>query len=214
MKMTSTNNEGSQITSLWGKNFLINFLMNYTKFTILTGEFTLNKTDLSYFRSSYTESGFVWQGLLKLHLLKIPLFIPWHWNMSWVTLNTPSRIVFPFPLTAGTTGTLANYSWITDEVDWLLWGLIGPIHISYPQGHYGEQQYTCEMEEIAVPAGTYSTYNVTIESTGPPLVHELTCSYYSPEIGWMVKQYNNYQNETGKSGYTYKGELVSTTYTP
>jgi len=205
VKMTSINNKGSQITSLFG----INFLMKYTPFTKLTGEFILKKTDLSYLRISRTESGFVFQGILK-----IPLYIPWHWNMSWLEIYSPSYIVLPFPLIAGTTGTLANFSWVVHEVDWLLWGLIGPIY-PFPDdltGYSGEQHYSCEMAQISVPAGTYDAYNISIEYMGKGDLH--ICSYYTSKVGWLVKHSYNYKNATGKTGFIYKCELVSTTYTP
>jgi hypothetical protein len=199
VKMTSTNNEGSQING-WLR-------LKYTPFTKLTGEFLFRKTDLAYMRESTTEKGFViWR------IGKIGLPLPAQFRDTWGDSYTPAGIVFPFPLTAGTSGTLANNSWAGHEKSSLYWGLIKIIDSDY-SGYSGEQIYTCEMANISVPAGTYDAYNVSVESTNG-LGHSSSWSYYAPEAGWFVKQYIYDENENGKPGFGFECELVSTTYTP
>jgi len=199
VKMTSTNNEGSQING-WLR-------LKYTPFTKLTGEFTFRKTDLAYMRESYTEKGFViWR------IGKIGLPLPAQFRDTWGDSYTPAGIVFPFPLTAGTSGILANDSWVGHEKSSLYWGLIKIIDSDY-SGYSGEQNYTCEMANISVPAGTYNAYNVSIESTNG-LGHSSSWSYYAPEAGWFVKQHIYSEDENGKPGFGFECELVSTTYTP
>ena len=200
VKMTSTNNEGSQIIS--------KLRMKYTPRTKLSGEFIIKKTDLSYISYSQTEKGFVFLGTEKIYP-----FLPGQFYDTWGGRYTPLYILLPFPLTAGTNGTLANFSWVIHENSSFYWGLIKGLidHIYF--GYSGEQKYTCEMASISVPAGNYDTYNVTIEYTGSKGYTHIS-SYYSPEIGWFVEQSYDYIGEIGKPGYFYKCELVSTTYTP
>jgi hypothetical protein len=198
VKLTSTNNEGSQ--NGWIR-------LKYTLFTKLSGEFIFRKTDLAYIHDSYKEKGFV------LWLIgKIGLPIPAQFSDTWGNSYTPPAIIFPFPLTAGTNGTLPNVSYVGHEKSSLYWGLIKLIDGDY-SGYNGEQNYTCEMANITVPEGSYNSYNVSAEST-PGGGYSSSWSYYAPEVGWFVKQsiYNEDENE--RPGFIFECELVSTTYTP
>jgi len=198
VKMTSTDNEG-RLT--WGT-----MRLKFTPLTKLTGEFKLRKTDLAYVSDSYTEKGFVFT----LIWFNIPF--PAQFSDIWGSSYTPPAIVFPFPLTAGTNGTLANYSWAGHEKISLYWGLIKMFDGDL-SGYSGEQNYTCEMANITVPARTYDAYNVSAEST-PYGGYSSSWSYYAPEAGWFVKQYIYNEDKNGKPGWIFKCELVSTTYAP
>jgi hypothetical protein len=198
VKLTSTNNEGGQ------KGWI---RLKYTPFTKLSGEFIFRKTDLAYIHDSYTEKGFV------LWLIgKIGLPILAQFSDTWGNSYTPPAIIFPFPLTAGTNGTLPNVSYVGHEKSSFYWGLIKLIDGDY-SGYNAEQNYTCEMANITVPAGSYNSYNVSAEST-PGGGYSSSWSYYAPEVGWFVKQsiYNEDENE--RPGFISECELVSTTYTP
>jgi len=199
VKLTSKNNEG-RLT--WGA-----MRLKFTPLTKLTGEFIFRKTDLAYVRDSYTEKGFVFTLIGK-----IGLPFPAQFSDTWGASYTPAGIVFPFPLIAGTNGTLANHSWAGHEKSSLYWGLIKMFDGDY-SGYSGEQNYTCEMANITVPAGTYDAYNVSVESTFG-LGHSIYWSYYAPEAGWFVKQYVYNEDEFGRPGWIFECELVNTTYTP
>jgi len=197
VKMTSTDNEG-RLT--WGT-----MRLKFTPLTKLTCEFKLRKTDLACIHDSYTEKGFVFT----LIWFNIPF--PAQFSDIWGNSYTPPAIVFPFPLTAGTNGTLANYSWAGHEKISLYWGL-KMWDVDY-SGYSGDQNYTCEMANITVPAGTYDAYNVSAESTAYG-GYSSSWSYYAPQVGWWVKQYIYSEDENGRPTNGYKCELVSTTYTP
>jgi len=198
VKFTSTKNKGQLI---WGT-----MRLKFTPFTKLTGEVILRKTDLAYVSDSYTEKGFVFT------LIWFGLPFPAQFSDIWGHSYTPPGIVFPFPLIAGTNGTLPNSSYMGHEKISLYWGLIKMFDGDL-SGYFGEQNYTCEMANITVPAGTYDTYNVSAEST-PYGGYSSSWSYYAPEAGWFVKQYIYNEDENGRPGWIFECELVNTTYTP
>jgi hypothetical protein len=199
VKMSSTNNDGYQMWD-WLR-------WKYTPLTKFTIEITQRKTDLAYIRFTYTE-----KGLVLLLLGKINLPFPAQFYDTWVETNTPPLEIFPFPLIAETTGTLANYSWMVHETSSFYWGVFKKI-FDYSSFSY-VQNYTCEIANITVPAGTYNTYNVSVDSTPQGYSHFSTWSYYAHEVGWFVKQSIYNEKAPGKPGYIYNCELVSTTYTP
>jgi hypothetical protein len=200
LKMTSTNDQCRLTIGA--------FRFKFTPFTKYTKETILRKTDLAFVSDSYQEKGLVFWQITKMN---IPIPTPYSDTFE-VTYNTPSQI-FPFPLNSGTNGTLTNGSWVGHQKIALFWGLIKIVDSDF-SGYDGKQNYTCEMANISVPAGTYDAYNVSVESTFG-LGHSISWTYYSPEVGWDVKQYiDNSWDETGKPGFHYEDELVSTTYTP
>jgi hypothetical protein len=199
VKMTSTNNEGSLMIG--------RIRLKYTPFTKLTGEISIRKTDLAWISESWTEKGFV------LRLFgKIGLPFPAQFSDTWGHTYTPPLLILPFPLTAGTTGTFPNSTLEGHEKMSLYWGLIKIIDSDY-SGYSGEQNYTCEMADITVPAGNYDAYNVSVESTFGT-EQTLLWTYYAPEAGWYAKQTYYEEYDIGKPGWIFRCELVSTTYTP
>jgi|GEM_PF-1124975 len=200
LKMTSTNDNCVLTIGL--------FRMKLTHLTKWTKETILRKTDLAYVKESYQEKGLVFWLITKMN---IP--IPAQYSDTYeITYNSPG-VLFPFPMNAGTNGTLPNSSWTGHQKIALYWGLIKLIDGDFSD-YSGEQNYTCEMTNISVPTGTYDAYNVSVMSTFG-IGHSISWSYYTPEVGWIVKQYiDNSWNETGIPGVHYECELVSTTYTP
>jgi hypothetical protein len=200
VQRTSTNNEG-RVT-------LGSVHLKYTKFTRFISELTLRKTDLALVRDSSKEKGPVFLLLFN----KLP--IPAQYTDAWEFIYSIPDVSLPFPLTAGTHGTLPNASFTGHEKFSLYWGLIPLLNIPDFYGYMGDQNYTCEMANISVPAGTYDAYNVSKESTYG-LGHAFTWSYYVPEMGWMAKQISDADYDaSGNPGSINEVELVSTTYTP
>jgi hypothetical protein len=199
VKMTSTNNEG-RVT-------IGSFHLKFTKYTKFTREFKLRKTDLALVSGSWQEKGPVFWLLFNI----VP--IPAQYTDAWELIYSIPDVELPFPLIAGTCGSLPNASMTGHEKCSLYWGLITLYNWPDIYGYSGDQNYTCEMANITVPAGTYDTYNVSKESTYD-LGHASTWSYYVPEVGWMGKQIIDASDFNGKPGYIIKSELVSTTYTP
>jgi hypothetical protein len=200
MKMTSTNNEGKTIIS--------SYRLKFTPFTKLSGEWVYRKTDLACTLESDQEKGFAFW------LIGNILPIPTQYTHTREWIMTPGWAFLPFPLTAGTAGTIPGYHLTYQEKCSLYWGLVklfdGPA-TNYTQSPV---PYHCEMANITVPASTYSAYNVSVElSFG--FGHYSSWQYYVPEVGNTAKTYINGDWDTsGKPGTIYELELVSTTYTP
>ena len=201
VKMTSTHDDQCRLNIGF-------FRLKFTPRTKWTKETIFRKTDLAYVSEAYQEKGLVFCLITKMNI-PIPAYYS---DMNEVTYNQPG-VLIPFPLNAGTNGTLPNCSWTGHQKMALYWGLIKLIDSDF-SGYDGEINYTCEMANITVPAGTYDAYNVSVESTFG-LGHSISWSYYAPEVGNVMKQYiDNSWNETGKPGFHYECELISTTYTP
>ena len=198
--MTSTDNEG-RVT-------IGSIHLKFTKYTKFTCEFKLRKTDLALVSESWQEKGPVFWLLFNI----VP--IPAQYTDAWENTYSVPDVTFPFPLTAGTHGPLPNASCTGHEKCSLFWGLITLFNWPDTYGYSGDQNYTCEMANISVPAGTYDAYNVSVESTYG-LGHLSGWSYYVPEVGWKAKQISSADADiSGNPGWSIKSELVSTTYTP
>jgi hypothetical protein len=200
MKMTSTNNTG-RVT-------IGSFRLKFTPFTKLSGEWIFRKTDLACLRESEQEKGFAFWLIGNI----LPIPTQYMHTIEWI--NTPAWVYLPFPMTAGTPGTIPGYSFTYQEKCYLYWGLVKlfdwPVQ-SYTDSPHG---YNCEMANITVPAGTYDAYNVSVEfSYG--LGHYTSWRYYVPEVGFYAKIYTNADWDTsGNPGTIYEDELVSFNYTP
>ncbi|KYK22299.1 hypothetical protein AYK25_02550 [Thermoplasmatales archaeon SM1-50] len=199
VKMTTTNDEGSVTIS--------SFHFKFTKLTKLSGEAKLSKTDLALVSRYGQEKGLVFWLLFNM----IP--IPAQYTDAWAGTYSPPAVSLPFPLTAGTNGTLPNSSYTGHEKCSLFWGLITLFNWPDLYGYTGEQNYTCEMANITVPTGTYDAYNVSVTATSG-LYHASESYYYVPEVGWTVKDVSNATDIGGRPGFTFESELVSYSYTP
>jgi hypothetical protein len=188
-----------------GSSMLGPFQLKFTPFTKLKATFKQRKTDLAYIRESYTE-----KGLVFLLVGKIGLPIPLHFRSVWGGSYSPPGIILPFPLVDGKSGTIANYTLSGHMKMSFLRGLLTLVDEDY-WVYARDQNYTCELEQVTVPAGTYDVFNVSTVSTYG-LGNSTTWSYYSPEVGWFAKQYVRFEDEFGRPGWIFKCELVSTTY--
>ena len=175
-----------------------------TKLASINAELRVRKADLGLIQYSYHI-----KGILLLTIFGIPLPIPVQME-SWKTSEfNPTWKIIPFPLFDGKSGTIENS--INSE-EWsytLFWGLI-PITEGSNSWGFGELGYTCNAEQITVPADTYDVYNVSIEG-----YHTHYRTYYSPEVGNSVKQSIYITFEDGPNLY-HSEEMVlkSTNYIP
>ena len=201
MKMTSKKNTGRATIG--------SFKLKFTPFTKLSGEWVIRKTDLAILRQTEQEKGF---AFWLYGNIGFPILTQYTRTTEWI--NTPAWIYLPFPMTAGTPGTIPGYSFTYQEKCYLYWGLVKLF--DWPVQNYTDSShgYNCEMANITVPADTYDAYNVSVEySYG--LGRYTSWRYYVPDVGFVVKTYTNADWDTsGKPGMIYEDELVSFNYTP
>jgi hypothetical protein len=200
MKETSTNIDGRATI---GK-----YQLKFTPFTKKTNDVIFQKIDLGCFSEIQQEKGLVFW------LIGNILPFPAQYQHIFEYSDTPAYRFLPFPLNAGTNGTIPGGSQIWREKASLYWGLISLFDWPEKTNTYGGTHYHCEMANITVPAGTYNAYNVSIDlSYGLGRYH--VWRYYVPEVGNQAKLYfSSDWDNTGKPGTIVEFELVSTTYTP
>jgi hypothetical protein len=198
-KVTSTNNKGSVIIG--------SIRLKFTPLTKFIQEYEFRKTDLACLREFEQEKGFAFWLIGNI----LPIPAQYMHVREWIF--TPAWVWLPFPMTAGTPGTLPGGSFTYQEKCYLYWGLVKLF--DWPAKSYTDSPhgYNCEMANITVPAGNYDAYNVSVDySYG--LGHYSRWEYYVPEVGNIAKTYINGDWDTsGKPGTIYEMELVSTTYT-
>jgi hypothetical protein len=200
MKITSKNIEGS-IT-------IGSIRLKFTPLTKFTFEIIFRKTDLAELHESWQE-----KGLVFWLLGKIGIPIPAQYKRTW-EYAFDGGIILPFPLIAGTNGTLPEYSYTAQSKCSLYWGLI--TLFDHPVTSYSAppELYHCEMADITVPAGNFSAYNVSVDQIYGA-GHSHVWRYYVPEVGFLAKNYiDSDWDISGKPYSHYELELVSTTYTP
>ena len=173
-----------------------------SRFLTIKIEMRVGKTDLAIKSYNHTTKGYVF---IKMGKLVIP--IPIHAKLWRNTKFTPHRQILPFPLLDGKNGTFGS---VFQENVWqttMIWGFV---ELENDNGsHYtGEQDYTCNEEQITVPAGTYDTYNVT--TTTP---YCSITNHYTSEVGNTVSLYTK-ELTLGKWWLILDYKLISTTYTP
>jgi hypothetical protein len=161
----------------------------------------------------------VWQekGFVFWLIGNINLPIPAYFSDVLEETYTPADKSLPFPITAGTTGTLPGYSFSGKDKSSIYWGIFKIIDTDY-SGNILERDYNCEMATITVPAGTYDAYNISREGNFHQDYEDYyttTWSYFVPQVGYVAKQFHhlNY-DDSGQYFHEYIGELVSTTYEP
>jgi hypothetical protein len=192
-------------TNISGKFFYGPYKFIFTKFMKNTVTDYLLKTNLG--EVSYKN---IFKGLIIWLIGKLNFPLPAQLSVSSLTHNNQPDIVMPFPLVAGTNGTIPNFHSVWSQKCTLYWGLMTVYNMS-GQGDMGIRPYTVKMENITVPAGTYNAYNVTVRS-GP---FDKWRSYYVPELGYCAKQYVYLKwGSTTKPYESYEIDLISTTYTP
>jgi len=187
------------------------YRLKFTPYTKFTQETQHRKTDLAHERTYWQE-----KGLVIWLIGNINLPIPAQFSDVFEETYTPADESLPFPITAGTTGTIPEYSYTGHEKVALYWGLIKIIDSDY-SGTILAREYTCEMATITVPAGIYDAYNISIEGNFHENedIHTTTWTYYVPQVGYIAKQFHHVDYDpSGQYFYEYKAELISTNYTP
>jgi len=184
------------------------YRLKFTPFTKITDEAVFRKTDLACSYELTQQKGLVFW------LIGNILPFPAQYQHTFEYNDTPPFRFIPFPLNAGTNGTIPGGTQIWREKASLYWGLISLFDWPDQTNIYGGIHYHCEMANITVHARTYNAYNVSIDQTYG-LGHYHCWRYYAPEVGNQVKLYMDSDwDSTGKPGNIIEYELVSTTYTP
>jgi len=173
-----------------------------SRFITIKPEMRVGKADLGIKSFNLTTKGYVF---IKLGKLVIPL--PIHAKLWRNTKFTPHRQILPFPLFDGKNGTFDS---VYHEAEWqttMFWGLV-ELENNNNSFHTGVQDYTCNEEQITVPAGPFDTYNVT--TTTP---YSLIRNHYNSSVGNTVSLYTKHLTY-GKWWLIIDYKLISTTYTP
>lgn len=196
VELTSENNEGS---TNFGKNQL-----RHTKFTKLKQVLEHRKTDLAYVRIFHQVKGPVFWLIGKIG---IPIPAQYSLDAEWTC--EPANELFPFPITQGKTGTFSTFTNIGHQKVSLYFGLIklGDSDFNYDNP---AKDYSCEMDSITVPAGTFDAYKISREMGSEQNYSYL---YYVPEVGFYAKISSHLEkDDSGKTVLNYEHELLSTTY--
>ncbi len=148
----SADNYTIEFTSknLSGKFFYGSYKFIFTKFIKVTQKQYLNKTDLGIMALKGDLKGPILWLISKLNI-PIPAQLTIHSDNR----NAPSEKFIPFPLIAGTNGSFPNVHTISSQKCTLYWGLKTVYNLS-GQGNSGIRTYAVKMENITVPAGTYT----------------------------------------------------------
>jgi hypothetical protein len=210
--VTAVNNDNYTLqiidNNISGKFYFGPYRWIFTKFMKTTWEDILRKTDLAEIQNTW-----VFKGLIFWLISKLNLPIPAQFSVSTQNIYSPPQTLMPFPLIAGTNGTLPNVHTTGYQKCTLYWGLITPYNIPNVSGDTGSRKYTCEMENITVPAGAYTSYNASV-TYNSGLIHDYWRSYYVPEIGSFAKRSVHIDYAYNKPYLIQEWNLVSTTYTP
>jgi hypothetical protein len=203
LEWVSENDEGSYTIEGY-------FRLKFTPYTRFIQETKHRKTDLAHESTNWQEKGPV---IWLIGNLNFPL--PAQFSDVMEETYSPADETFSFPITAGSSGTFPEYSYNGHQKVGLYWGLIKIVDSDY-SGNILTREYNCEMANIAVPAGTYEAYNISIEGNfyENQEYYRTTWTYYVPQLGYVAKQFHhlNYVS-SGQYFYKYTNELVSTTYT-
>ena len=199
VKLTSENTEGSMI---FGP-----YRLKFTPFYKITQEIEYRKTDLAYVHIFTQEKGPV---IWLIGNIGIP--IPAYYSDVWEASYAPANELFPFPLTAGKTGTFSSFTSTGYETLSLYFGLIKLYDYDWSDFEIPAKDYICEMASITVPAGTYEAYNI---STDEGSAQNFSYVYYVPQVGSYAKYSAHSElDDSGKPVMNYEYELVSTNYKP
>ncbi len=183
-----------------------NIGLKTTIFSRLTMRLQLRKADLGLENFKEEIKG-IWKLAIGPVTLPIPIQILGRYNVEFDS----TWIIMPFPLYDGKYGNLSSVEilHINDTLH-LFWGLIlayGPINDAIP---IGPIPYTCYEEEITIEEETFNTYNISaVWMEGSRFV-----SYYSEEVGNVVKIVIHLLNAGKKSIYSNILEIKNWNYTP
>ncbi len=194
-----------------GANFSLsltvgNLKFKPTRFFKAGTELEIRKSDLALvFWHQFTK------GLYLPYIGKLPLPIPIQLEAFKKTTFSPPWSIMPFPLYDGKNGTLNSVDFEEEFRSQMYWGLIKLSDGNNTWGFSG-LDYTCNEEQVTVPAGTYTAYNVSAEYPD----WDWFRSFYCEEVGNSVKQliHIDYGGSEHVTYYHMELDLISTTYTP
>ncbi len=177
-----------------------------TIFSRLTMKLQVRKVDLGLEKFVEEIKG-IWKLTIGSVTIPIPIQILGRYNIEF----DPTWVIMPFPLFDGKNGNLSSVEILhINETFHLFWGLIlvlGPINDAIP---IGPIPYTCYEEEITVEGKTFNTYNISaVWMEGSRFV-----SYYSEEVGNVVRIVIHLLSEGKKSIYSNILEIKDWSYTP
>ncbi len=153
------------------------------------------------------------KGLCWLTLGGIPLPIPIQVNAFRNTDFIPTTSIIPFPLFDGKNGTIDSIKFSENGGTWLYWGSVELSNFN-SSWNSADILYTCNEENLTVPAGTYDVYKVETEVDYPDNNNHYD-SYYCEEIGNSAKQsILIYHYPTDTVYFSFDLELKSTTFKP
>ncbi len=177
-----------------------------TRLTFLTMRIQLRKTDLALENFFYQIKGFLFITIGPV-TIPIPIQVDGSANVEF----DPPWVIMPFPLYDGKSGELSGTEILNINVYFtIFWGLVsvyGPQNYSIP---YFPIPYTCSQEQINVEAGPFDVFNVSAVATDGSRFE----SFYSEEVGNVVKEVILIPFGGGRVQYSLTLELKDWSYTP
>lgn len=152
-----------------------------TRFITAGTELLVRKADLGL------ENWYLYlKGIFALIIDNKTLPIPIQISVERSTKFNPTWAILPFPLYDGKIGVIDSIDIIQGGSVRLFWGLKTISDSSY---HWVSEElyYTCYEEQITVPAGTYTVYNISAENPGYYEYYYYR-TYYAPEVGNFAKE--------------------------
>jgi hypothetical protein len=177
-----------------------------TRFTTFTMKLQMRKADLALekFREIY-------RGFLLLTIGPVTLPIPLQIIGQKRVVFDPAWNLIPFPLYDGKSGDLDSTEILHIDIYFhLFWGLMpamGPNNYTMP---FSPIPYTCTEEQIEVQGNTFDVYNVSAEY----MDGSRFMSYYSSEVGNVVKEEIFLPIGGGRVHHSLNMELKNWSYTP
>jgi len=177
-----------------------------TMFTSGFMEIQLRKADLGL--ENFVEK---LKGILLLTIGSLTLPIPIQISANYNVEFDPTWVIIPFPLYDGKCGNLSSTEILhindTIHLFWKLITVFGPLSEALPLSPI---PYTCNLEKLTVGERTFDVYNV---SAGLEKDWRFI-SYYSEEVGNVVKEVIYIPAGGGKVINSYILELKDWSYTP
>jgi len=206
-----------------GDNYKLKGIMKPMKGTVdLPGNMDLRITRLSSYSSNLevqkTDLAILnyesmMKGMVHFTIGPIPLPIPIQMQSYRQTEFNPALNLIPFPLSDGKSGTIGDFT-VTEQAEVsMFWGLIPISQEVDLQWPIAEQDYTCTLESITVPAGTFDVYHIVAEHHWGEHGVDWFYSYYSEDVGNVVKSSLNIDfGDTELTYYSMEMELISTSF--
>lgn len=195
----------------------LNGLFKYGKYGLKTTRFITAGTDILVRKSDLgLENWYLYlRGIFVLIIENKTLPIPIQLSIERSTKFNPTWAILPFPLYDGKSGVIDSIDIIQEGSVSLFWGL-KTLSDRTSSWISEELYYTCYEEQITVPAGNYSVYNISAENPGYYEYYYYR-TYYAPEVGNFAKESVVIPFNPDYSDFMYlifNLELKSTNYTP